>query len=137
MKKKRDADALAYPAACLLPVLAAAGYIVWRDVLHRPTIAYCRLWARHHIYCPGCGGTRAVIALFHGQLLRSFYYHPAVPLAVGVWLVYWLSQTVWRLRGRRGWRLRYRYSWPWLLLAVFLVNCALRNLLLWGFGIAM
>lgn len=29
-------------------------------------------------YCPGCGGTRALAALFHGQFLRSFLYHPVV-----------------------------------------------------------
>lgn len=32
--------------------------------------------------CPGCGGTRAVNALFHGSLAQSFCYHPAVPLGV-------------------------------------------------------
>ena len=26
-------------------------------------------------YCPGCGGTRAIASLLHGQLFRSFLYH--------------------------------------------------------------
>lgn len=28
--------------------------------------------------CPGCGGTRAVILLFHGKIWLSFCFHPAV-----------------------------------------------------------
>ena len=37
-------------------------------------------------YCPGCGGTRAVSALLHGQLLRSFVFHPVVPYGAALFL---------------------------------------------------
>lgn len=29
-------------------------------------------------YCPGCGGTRAIASLLHGQLFCSFLYHPVI-----------------------------------------------------------
>lgn len=31
------------------------------------------------LYCPGCGGTRAVRALLAGHPFLSFLYHPVVP----------------------------------------------------------
>lgn len=39
------------------------------------------------LYCPGCGGTRAVRALLSGHPVLSFLYHPVVPYmaAVAVW----------------------------------------------------
>lgn len=46
------------------------------------------------LYCPGCGGTRAVYYLLHGQLVTSLQFHPLVlymavvfPLEIGSWLL--------------------------------------------------
>ena len=38
-------------------------------------------------YCPGCGGTRAVIALLHGDIIASFIYHPLVPYTAAAFIV--------------------------------------------------
>lgn len=43
-------------------------------------------------YCPGCGGTRAVRALFRGEIKRSFLYHPFVlyvAIAAPLLFFYW------------------------------------------------
>lgn len=71
----------------------------------------------------------------HGQLLRSLYYHPAVPVTAVLATVYMISQTLWRMRGRQGWVLRYDHRWPAMLVGLFLANCAVRNVLWLGFGI--
>lgn len=36
------------------------------------------------LYCPGCGGTRAVRALLSGHPVLSFLYHPVVPYMASV-----------------------------------------------------
>lgn len=45
----------------------------------------CMIHELFHVYCPGCGGTRALFALLQGEVLRSLYCNPAVVL--GIFLV--------------------------------------------------
>lgn len=36
----------------------------------------CYFRTHFHIYCPGCGGSRAVIALLQGDIIQSLWYNP-------------------------------------------------------------
>ena len=128
-------DREAYPAALITLLALAAAFLLWKYGLDAPAISGCWVLEHFGVYCPGCGGTRAVEALGRGEILRSLYFHPAVPVLSALFGVYLVSQTIWRLRGRKGWALRFNPRWPAMLVGLFLANCALRNLLLLGFGI--
>ena len=131
---KQVTDREVYPAVWVTLTALGVGALLWKYALGAPTISRCWVWEHWHIYCPGCGGTRAVLALAHGHVLRAQYYHaPAVVTAI-LAAVYLVSQTVWRLRGRQGWVLHYDSRWPGMLAALFLGNCVLRNILWLGFG---
>lgn len=130
-------DREVYPAAWITLAILLAAAAVWKYGLGAPTIAGCSIYRQLGIYCPGCGGTRAVEALLSGNLLRSFLYHPLVPVSVLLGVAYMVSQTIWRLRKGRGWVLHYHTFWPTALLGLLLANWALRNILLLGFGIAI
>lgn len=41
-----------------------------------------------HLYCPGCGGTRAVGALLRLDILGAFRLNPFVPVAAGLFIYY-------------------------------------------------
>lgn len=85
-------------------------------------------------YCPGCGGTRAVIALAHGQFLKSVWYHPLVPYGVVVGGGFMLTQGLHRLgvKGVKGWKYHswYLYAAIIILVGNFLIKNMLR--LIWG-----
>lgn len=55
------------------------------DIL--PTLP-CIMHALLHIYCPGCGGTRALFSLLHGRILASLLYNPAV-ITGGLMILYY------------------------------------------------
>lgn len=48
----------------------------------------CGFFATTGLYCPGCGGTRAVKALLRGDFVRSFLYHPFVVYFVVGYVVF-------------------------------------------------
>nr|WP_296458502.1 DUF2752 domain-containing protein [uncultured Acetatifactor sp.] len=86
------------------------------------------------IYCPGCGGTRALTALVHGRLLKAVWYHPLIPYLAVVGGGFMLTQGMERLgiRQVRGWRYHawYLYAAIGLIVLNFIVKNVLR--LFWG-----
>ena len=44
------------------------------------------------LYCPGCGGTRAVKSLLRGDIIRSFMYHPFVLYCVVAYIIFMLYE---------------------------------------------
>lgn len=87
------------------------------------------------LYCPGCGGTRAVKYLLQGQILKSLQYHPLVVYVVVVAgiavLGHWLAGVCEQPRLRMKNYDRYVY----IGIGVIAVNWILKNYLLVVCGI--
>lgn len=87
-------------------------------------------------YCPGCGGTRACMALLKGQILKSFFCHPVVPYGAAVYGWYMISHTVEYLsRGKLKIGIRYREAYIKIAAGIIVVQWIVRNLLKWKMGI--
>lgn len=79
--------------------------------------------------CPGCGGTRAVLALFHGDIRQSLLYHPIVGYTVllGGWFM--ISQTAEHMtKGRIRIGMHYRNIYLWIALGIVCVHFVTANL---------
>lgn len=78
-------------------------------------------------YCPGCGGTRAVCALFQGHFLISFLEHPFVPYAAVLCAWFLLSQTIERLSHHKlPLAMHYKDRYLWIGLAILIINCMVK-----------
>lgn len=121
--------------ACLI-ALPLAGAAMLLALTGRIPLEPCWFYTHWGIYCPGCGGTRAVLALLRLDLVRAVYYHPPMMAAMAWLAVYLPVQTVCRLRGRPP-RCRWRKELGWGLLALLAANCLVRNILWLGFHIPL
>ncbi len=119
----------------------AAGYALLESVFHLHLIERVPPCAFHVVtglYCPGCGGTRAVFALLRGKILRSVYFHPVVlyTAAVGGWFM--ISQTIERLsRGKLKIGLNFRTVYLWIALILIVANFVIKNAVLLAAGTAL
>jgi hypothetical protein len=65
--------------------LLLLGFILPSDGMGVPLCMFKRLFS---LPCPGCGLTRSVSSVLHGDLLRSWSYHPLGIFFVGIGLLF-------------------------------------------------
>jgi len=64
----------------LIPFFIALIFTLQRFILAIvPLFPPCLFYSIFHLYCPGCGNTRSVMAIFHGDIFSSLRYN-IVPL---------------------------------------------------------
>lgn len=114
---------------------AAALFPSVHSLMHLPP---CLFHLISGYYCPGCGGTRAVRALLHGQFLQSFLFHPFVPYAAAVYFYFMLTQTAERIsRGNFRIGMRYHNSLVWIAVLLIMGNFILKNALHYFYGFSI
>jgi hypothetical protein len=65
----------------------------------------CPVFRYLHVYCPGCGATRALAALLHGRIAEALHYNTLVVMLIPVLLAYFAA-ACWKSRGEEV------FTWP-------------------------
>lgn len=79
------------------------------------------------IYCPGCGGTRAMKFLFHGEFIKSIYYHPLVAYMVGFIGLFIISHTLKHLTKGRIKGIHYKSIYCYIAIIILILNFIWKN----------
>lgn len=89
------------------------------------------------LYCPGCGGTRAVLAFLRGNFVASFCYHPLVPYTAVLCvygILYFLFQ---KIRHKKTPLHHRKFWWLWGALILLFGNFIFKNAILIFFHISL
>lgn len=93
-------------------------------------------WYTHwHIYCPGCGGTRAFESLLYGNIIKSIIYHPFVMYVFTIFIISIISYIIYFIT--KGNKFIFKLNIKHFIYAdlIFVIYFLFRNLLVLYFDI--
>lgn len=89
----------------------------------------CPLYSNTGFYCPGCGGTRAMLALLKGNILLSLYYNAFYTYVVLFGLIFMISHTIEIITKGKIKGIKYRNIYMILPVIILIIQCVIRNLI--------
>lgn len=116
-----------------LPVMLVSGALFLGFI--SPKLEFgCIFRAVTGFYCPGCGGTRALLECAHGHFLRAMWYHPFVVYSLALYLAFMISHTFAKIiSGIRG--IRFHAWYLYGALAILIMNWVIKNILYFYAGV--
>ena len=134
MERKRH---IKYLLLLNLPLVILVGIFIlaYATLLKNGEVSLCILKSNLHLYCPGCGGTRALLSLLKFDILESFILYP--PLLVLLFLIFEIDFRLLLcvIKNTPLYFSNYKYSRFYILAAVIILNFVLKNALLIFFDI--
>jgi len=98
------------------------------DILH--ILPPCVMYTQTGLYCPGCGGTRAVNALLQGHLWTSLLYHPFVLYTVLIYIVFTVKNTLFLFTKGKIKMMIFRPGYFYLAIIIVLIQWIVKDIIL-------
>ena len=113
----------------VLALVAAGVVLLYRvDPRSAAWLPKCPVHEAFGWHCPGCGTTRALHALLHGDWTGALSNNVLTVFAIPLLAVTWLHDQMLRRPDGRPWSTRPSPVWIWTAITVAMVFAILRNL---------
>jgi hypothetical protein len=119
----------------IIVAFIVAGFVVVTLLLKDREEMQCAFYSLIGLYCPGCGGTRAVYSLLRLRIFDAIKYNITVPFGAFVYIYYNVRAFIAGLKNDTEYFKNQKYPLCIVLVAVLLLNFVLKNVLLLFFGI--
>ena len=123
------------PNLLLLVISLVYGNITREAICAGEDVVSCIFKKNMHLYCPGCGGSRALVYLLNFDLLRSFIYYPPLLVSIIFILDLDLRAFISFLKNDFSFLRSFRTKFLILIPIFIIANFIIRNVLLVAFGI--
>lgn len=138
MKNRLSLEDEIYRIGIFFLIIGMTGFLVYfKLVLPNIEVPPCVMYSILGIYCPGCGGTRAVRALCHGEIIESLWYHPIVLYAAVLFGAFMLTHTLEKIGVPRVKGIKFHNWYLYGAIVILVANVVIKNILKFGFGIMM
>lgn len=107
-------------------------FIAFSIISNRFGLTKCMFLNTFHLYCPGCGGTRALFALLRFDIVASIQYNPTVLAGIIVYLYYNIRALVEIKRKNEKYFSREKYYLIIIVVAIMIINFFLKNIILFN-----
>ncbi len=115
-------------------LLSAVAYLIFFLATDKVGIP-CIIKEGFGFYCPSCGGSRALLALFRLDIYTSFIYYPPLIISALVILDYDIRLVITLIKRRSKYADNFKF-YSFLIIPIsVIVWFILRNILLFSFGI--
>ena len=101
-----------------------------KELIKQIFLKECSVHAKYQLYCPGCGGTRAAIALLEGNIIESVRYNPITLLLIIDVVLMTIIDLVKSISKGKYVFSRIRFVYNVAFLAFIVIYSVLRNYLL-------
>ena len=134
---EKNFDDYIYYTLIIASILLILLVIIYNAFFSHIPISSCFIFDNFHIYCPGCGCTRAFISLLNFDIISSFCYNSAVLYTVIMLFLYLFTQTIDRIFKHTKYTMPYSNFYLYIGICILVLNCIIKNILFLVFHISV